>query len=372
MQIHRVKSGETLYSIAREYGVSPTKLIEINQLKNPEKLTVGRELLILFPKRTYTARRGDTLEAISKRFSVEKEDILKNNPSLYGSEKLYPEEILALGYCDEKRGVALIDGYLYNDTSRDRLSLIMPYLSSLTVSSLLLEGGKLRRLFNFSSRELHNLGKRVSQRVYCPAPHSELLPEEKVISSLTKAIKADNRDAITLALSGRMNENTIKFIKMLGESAKESEISLYLECGSEIPEDLSTLFDRFIITDSAKLDSAFYQIFAERHGANKTMMDISPFAMLGYKPIPINEALLLADANMIELERSEDGNMLIGKVREKELTIPSLESIKAKLDLIGELGLLGASVDIMRCPLTVIMMLSSLYEINPSYFSGGM
>ena len=29
MQIHRVKPGESVYSIARDYGISPRKIIEI-------------------------------------------------------------------------------------------------------------------------------------------------------------------------------------------------------------------------------------------------------------------------------------------------------------------------------------------------------
>ena len=57
MQIHRVKEGESIYSIAREYGVHPSKIIENNGIRNPSRLTVGRELLILIPTRTYTARR---------------------------------------------------------------------------------------------------------------------------------------------------------------------------------------------------------------------------------------------------------------------------------------------------------------------------
>ena len=40
MQIHKVKKGETVYSIARDYGVSPTKIAEINGLQNKDLLAV--------------------------------------------------------------------------------------------------------------------------------------------------------------------------------------------------------------------------------------------------------------------------------------------------------------------------------------------
>lgn len=42
--IHVVKAGETLTSIAREYGTTVAALVRVNQLSNPDKLKVGQEL----------------------------------------------------------------------------------------------------------------------------------------------------------------------------------------------------------------------------------------------------------------------------------------------------------------------------------------
>ena len=41
MIIHTVKSGDTIFNIARKYGVPPQKIIENNELYNPDILTVG-------------------------------------------------------------------------------------------------------------------------------------------------------------------------------------------------------------------------------------------------------------------------------------------------------------------------------------------
>ena len=117
MYIHTVKEGETVYSIAEKYGVSPSKIIENNLIAQPSKLIVGEELLILVPTRTYSVRNGDSLEEVCKRFAISKEDIRKNNPYLVGRDKLFAEEILAIKYPPQKRGLALLNGYVYKGCS---------------------------------------------------------------------------------------------------------------------------------------------------------------------------------------------------------------------------------------------------------------
>ena len=43
---HEVKAGETLSDIAAAYGVKPSVIIEVNELKNPNQLKVGQKLFI--------------------------------------------------------------------------------------------------------------------------------------------------------------------------------------------------------------------------------------------------------------------------------------------------------------------------------------
>ena len=58
MKIHTVKEGETVFHIARKYGVSPAKIIENNGLLNPDRLSVGQKLLIVRPL-TNMEEKGD-------------------------------------------------------------------------------------------------------------------------------------------------------------------------------------------------------------------------------------------------------------------------------------------------------------------------
>ena len=61
MTIHTVERGDSIYSIARMYGVPQSRVITDNMLENPSRLVVGEDIVILYPTETYTVRGGDTL-----------------------------------------------------------------------------------------------------------------------------------------------------------------------------------------------------------------------------------------------------------------------------------------------------------------------
>lgn len=44
--VHKVRSGETTYAIAKKYGVSVKAIAELNELERPDKLSIDQELLI--------------------------------------------------------------------------------------------------------------------------------------------------------------------------------------------------------------------------------------------------------------------------------------------------------------------------------------
>lgn len=65
MIIHVVEPGETVYGIAKKYGISAERLILENEIQDPKNLAVGETLVIMLPKETYIVREGDTLEEIA-------------------------------------------------------------------------------------------------------------------------------------------------------------------------------------------------------------------------------------------------------------------------------------------------------------------
>lgn len=68
--IHVVAPGDTLFTIARRYGVTVDALIETNRPPNPENLVVGQDLVIPTEDLLYTVRRGETLFNIGLLFGL--------------------------------------------------------------------------------------------------------------------------------------------------------------------------------------------------------------------------------------------------------------------------------------------------------------
>ena len=96
MHLHIVTTGQTLYSVARQYGIHPGLIARQNGLREPYRLAVGQCLLILQPRAVYTVRSGDTLYAIAQRFGTDVKTLWRNNPNLSGGTTLYPGQTLVL------------------------------------------------------------------------------------------------------------------------------------------------------------------------------------------------------------------------------------------------------------------------------------
>jgi membrane-bound lytic murein transglycosylase D len=114
---HRIRSGESLASIAARYGTTVSTLAELNGMRSNAKLRAGRSLLVppgqaitvaaaaaQPPKvepapaeagtaNVYVVRRGDSIEEIAKRTGLSQVDLLKlnqlKNPNyIYEGQKL--------------------------------------------------------------------------------------------------------------------------------------------------------------------------------------------------------------------------------------------------------------------------------------------
>lgn len=75
--VHRVAAGETFFGIARRYGVSSDALAAANPAVEPGRLRTGHELRIPAPaaparpgERSHTVVQGETLWGIARRYGV--------------------------------------------------------------------------------------------------------------------------------------------------------------------------------------------------------------------------------------------------------------------------------------------------------------
>ena len=74
----RVEPGDTVYTLANRYRVTPRRIILSNQLPPPYDLS-GLETVDIPQPRTHPVRAGDTLDSISGRYRVRKSEIIRLN-----------------------------------------------------------------------------------------------------------------------------------------------------------------------------------------------------------------------------------------------------------------------------------------------------
>ena len=109
---YKVKSGDTLYSIAKKYNISVNELKELNNLKN-NNIIVGQVLKIksnipseeVTGKNYYIVKSGDTLYSIAKKYNTTVDEIkklnnLKSNNLSIGMELKIKEEPSSTNYID--------------------------------------------------------------------------------------------------------------------------------------------------------------------------------------------------------------------------------------------------------------------------------
>lgn len=132
MTIYIVRPGDTVYSITQQYGVSLPLFAADNGLKEPFRLAVGQALVIQYPNQTHMVQMGDTLTGIARRYGTSVRQIYRDNPILNGEPILYPGQTLVLSFTGEKEGVLSVNAYAYPYIDKDLLRETVPYLTYLT------------------------------------------------------------------------------------------------------------------------------------------------------------------------------------------------------------------------------------------------
>lgn len=99
LESHTIQRGDTIYALARHYGVSSNLILEFNPGLDPHRLSIGTRVRIPLMQKmppfrgtgteytpvTYTrsveyeVRRGDTLSSIARQYRTSPEDLAHNN-----------------------------------------------------------------------------------------------------------------------------------------------------------------------------------------------------------------------------------------------------------------------------------------------------
>ena len=111
--VHRVRFGESLWTISKKYNVSIHDLAAVNKIRNRNKVRVGQKLNVPLKggqvwgnndnggppghsKRVYKVKRGDTLGQIAEIFGTRASKIRRWNNMKYGSHLIHPGQRLVI------------------------------------------------------------------------------------------------------------------------------------------------------------------------------------------------------------------------------------------------------------------------------------
>ena len=132
MIIHVVRSGETPETIALNYGVDAARLAADNAVPTDGILAEGQTLVIRFPAQIHTVREGDTLTSIANEHEISVRELWRRNWTLQGGELLRSGQTLVISYRDEvPLGSAAFNGYAYPFIGENLLNAQLPYLTYL-------------------------------------------------------------------------------------------------------------------------------------------------------------------------------------------------------------------------------------------------
>ncbi|MHB1154472.1 MAG: LysM peptidoglycan-binding domain-containing protein [Eubacteriales bacterium] len=133
MIIHIVEEGDTIFSIASKYGVTPVSIVQNNDLSPSTQLAVGQTLVILFADSIYIVKEGDTLSSITTANGITVKQLLRNNPELSQSPAVYPGQSLVIDYTQEKLREITTNGFAYPFVNLSVLRRTLPFLTYMTL-----------------------------------------------------------------------------------------------------------------------------------------------------------------------------------------------------------------------------------------------
>ena len=99
-----VKRGDTLFRIARQYGTTVGELAQINQIRNPNLIYPGQNILVPIQSNLenrvenqveYIVKSGDTLSAIARQYNVSVHQLVQIN-QIVNANLIYPGQIIII------------------------------------------------------------------------------------------------------------------------------------------------------------------------------------------------------------------------------------------------------------------------------------
>ncbi len=382
MNIHTKVDCESIGEIAKKYGTDEEVIRQANEIYDGEAAE-GEELLIVTPTRSYKVQVGDSLEKIALRFNVRKKDLLCLNPWINGRE-LRAGDTLTVKCNERQGGMAVANGYYYPGCNEEKLKRAMPYLTYTTFCSAVADRRGITRTMKDSAEVnlVREEKKMPLVRVYdkYPERYKSAADLTQFAEELIGLATAGEYKGIVLNACSLVNsaDEFVAFLMILRKMMIGSDLILINEINDKTPMSFSEYADgsimyypKYAVNDPPAFDEGERRVLSDfscEGESAKTFVDLPAPARLMDRYIPYGEAMKIARecGNKISLNESTLLSHFCDK-KQGECVFSSLSYIKAMLDLVRELDYMGVCFDIMRTPLSHMMMYNSIFK--SSYFN---
>jgi len=97
MQIHTVKRNDSLWNLAQQYGVPLQHIVEVNGIEQTDPLVVGQSLIIPSPSgnKTHKVARGESLWSIARQYGLSLQEVAAAN-QLSNPANIKPGQIIII------------------------------------------------------------------------------------------------------------------------------------------------------------------------------------------------------------------------------------------------------------------------------------
>ena len=133
--IYVVKSGDSIYSIARRHGMNPETVASDNALADPSKLAVGQALVLMTDTVPHTVTQGQSLYSIAQAYGITLAQLQAANPEITNPNRLTVGQVISVPVPSKKHGAIQVNGYAFPNISTDVLKKTLPYLTYLSIFS---------------------------------------------------------------------------------------------------------------------------------------------------------------------------------------------------------------------------------------------
>ncbi|KAF5036396.1 Spore germination protein YaaH [anaerobic digester metagenome] len=135
MIIHTVQPGDSIYEIAKKYGIPMQQLIDDNQLEDMRYLIVGQALVVMAKDVRHVVQRGETLYGIARDYGVAERDILAANPDITHPDRIWAGQVITVPLSMQKQGAMDVNGYVFPNIRDETLDRTLPHLTFASIFS---------------------------------------------------------------------------------------------------------------------------------------------------------------------------------------------------------------------------------------------